>query len=82
MKRYTKSIGYTGSHYTVEFEKIKHHASKVREVREDTVAKAFREGKAEVYVIFEETGKDYLLDNFSDQDLIRKYLGTKFIARR
>lgn len=82
MKRYTKTIGYTGSHYTVEFEKIKNYDSKIREVREDTVAKAFREGKAEVYVLFEETGKDYLLDDFSDPALIKKYLGTKFLPRK
>ena len=79
MKRYTKSIGITGSHYTNEFTKIKDYSNKVREVREDTVAQNFKDGKCEVYVIFEETGKDYLLDNFSDPDLIKKYLGKKFL---
>ncbi|MCH4891100.1 hypothetical protein EZV73_26215 [Acidaminobacter sp. JC074] len=79
MKRYTKMIGITGSHYTIEFEKIKHHSNKIREVREDTVAKAFVQGKAEVLVIFEETGKQLLLDNFSDRDQIKKYLGKKFL---
>lgn len=79
MKRYTKAIGITGSHYTNEFEKIKHHGNKIREVREETVAKMFKEGKCEVLVVFEETHKEILLDNFSDQDLIKKYLGKKFI---
>jgi len=79
MKRYTKMIGFTGSHFTSEFEKIKHHTNKIREVREDTVAKMFVAGKAEVLVIFEETNKQFLLDNFSDRDLIKKYLGKKFL---
>lgn len=79
MKRYVKSIGITGSHYTNEFEKIKHHSNKVREIREDTVVKPFKDGKAEVLVWFEETGKEMLLDNFSDPDLIKKYLGKKFL---
>lgn len=79
MKRYTKTIGITGSHFTNEFEKIKHHNNKVREVREETVAKAFKAGKAEVLVIFEETSKELLLDNFSDNDVIKKYLGKKFL---
>lgn len=79
MKRYTKMIGLTGSHFTNEFEKIKHHSNKVREVREETVAKAFKAGKAEVLVIFEETNKELLLDNFSDTETIKKYLGKKFL---
>lgn len=79
MKRYVKSIGITGSHYTNEFEKIKHHNNKIREVREETVIKAFKNGKAEVLVYFEENGREMLLDNFSDSDLIKKYLGKKFL---
>jgi len=39
----------------------------------------FVAGKAEVLVIFEETNKQFLLDNFSDRDLIKKYLGKKFL---
>jgi hypothetical protein len=79
MKRYTKVIGLTGAMYTIEYEKILHHANKVREVREDTVVKQFKDGKCEVLVIFEETGKDFLLDDFSDKDLIKKYLGKTFL---
>lgn len=80
MKRYTKTIGITGTQYTTEFEKIKHHMNKVREVREDTVIKVFKQGKAEVLVIFEETGKTMLLDDFSDPDLIKRFLGKKFLV--
>ncbi len=80
MKRYTKIIGITGSMYTIEFEKSSKHSNKIREVREDTVAKAFKEGKCEVYVLFEETGKDMLLDDFSDPSLIKKFLGKKFLV--
>lgn len=79
MKHYTKTIGVTGAHYTTEFEKIKHHANKIREVREDTVAKVFKSGKAQVRVIFEESGKELLLDDFSDPELIKKFLGKKFL---
>lgn len=82
MKTYTKTLGVSGAHYTVEFDKIRHHENKIREVREDTVAKNFREGKAQVHVVFEETGKTMLLDDFSDIDLIRKYLGKKFLVKR
>lgn len=82
MKTYTKTLGVSGAHYTVEFDKIKSYDNKVREVREDTVAKAFREGKAQVHVVFEETGKTMLLDDFSDQDLIKKYLGKSFLPRK
>jgi len=82
MKTYTKTLGISGAHYTVEFDKIKHHDNKIREVREDTVAKAFKEGKAQVRVIFEETGKTMLLDDFSDKELIKKYLGKKFLPKR
>lgn len=79
MKRYVKTIGISGAIYTNEFEKIKHHANKVREVREDTVAKNFKQGDVEVLVIFEETGQEMLIDDFSDKELIKKYLGKKFL---
>ena len=41
MNRYTKIIGLTGSIYVKEFEKIKHHKNKIREINEETVAKVF-----------------------------------------
>ena len=79
MKQYKKIIGVTGAIYTTEFEKIKHHSNKIREVREDTVIKVFKQGDASVQVIFEETGKEMLLDFFSDKELIKKFLGKKFL---
>lgn len=79
MKYYYKIIGLTGEHYANEFEKIKHHKTKTREVKESTVVKFFKEGKAGVKVIFEETGKEYVLDYFSDRELIIKYLGKVFL---
>jgi hypothetical protein len=79
MKYYYKVIGISGHHYANEFKKIKNHRNKVREVKEETVIRFFKEGKAGVIVIFEETGVEYTLDNFSDQELISKYLGKKFL---
>ncbi|MBN2795377.1 MAG: hypothetical protein JXR88_08240 [Clostridia bacterium] len=79
MKRYVKTIGISGAIYTNEFEKIKNYANKVREVREDTVIKSFKQGDVEVLVIFEETGQEILIDDFSDPELIKKYLGKKFL---
>lgn len=79
MKYYYKVIGLTGHYYANEFQKIKHHRNKVRPMREETVARFFRDGKAGVIVVFEETGTEYTLDNFSDPDLIRKYLGKAFL---
>ncbi|WP_430885080.1 hypothetical protein [Fusibacter sp. JL216-2] len=81
MNQYTKVISLFGSYYTKTFEKIKHHKTKVREVKESTVKKAFLEGKAEVLVYFEETDKEMLLDNFSDPEDIKKYLGKGFLPK-
>lgn len=79
MNRYTKIIGMTGVIYTKEFEKIKHHKNKIRDISEDTVAKVFKGGDAEIKVYFEETDTEILIDAFSDSELVKKYLGKKFI---
>ncbi|MCD6436135.1 MAG: hypothetical protein J7L15_07075 [Clostridiales bacterium] len=79
MKYYFKVIRLAGHYYSNEFQKIKKHKNKIREIHESTVIKSFKSGKAGVKVIFEETGTTYTLDYFSDQDLIIKYLGEKFI---
>ncbi|MDH8678892.1 hypothetical protein QE109_12070 [Fusibacter bizertensis] len=79
MNRYTKIIGLTGTVYVKEFEKIKHHKNKLRALREDTVAKVFKEGNAEIVVYFEETDNEILVDAFSDQETIKKYLGKTFL---
>ncbi|RKD22367.1 hypothetical protein SAMN02745883_00793 [Caminicella sporogenes DSM 14501] len=79
MERYTKIIGLTGSCFIREYKKKKHHKNKLREVKEDTVAKFFLEGSAEVLVVFEETGKEILLNINSNPDDIMKYLGKSFL---
>ncbi|HAS72638.1 MAG TPA: hypothetical protein DCS67_00665 [Clostridiales bacterium UBA8960] len=79
MNRYTKIIGLTGTIYVKEFVKIKHHKNKVRDINEDTVAKVFKNGDAEVTVYFEETDTEIFIDAFTDQETIKKYLGKKFI---
>lgn len=79
MNRYTKVIGLTGSMYVKEFEKIKHHKNKIRELNEETVAKVFKEGDTEITVYFEETDTEIIIDDFSDLELVKKYLGKKFL---
>ncbi len=81
MNRYTKIITMMGSYYTRDFEKEKKDIIKVREVREETVKKAFLQGNCEVLVIFEDTGKEFLIDDFSPVDEIKKYLGASFVAK-
>ncbi len=79
MNRYTKIIGITGTIYVKEFEKIKHHKNKVRDINEETVAKNFKNGDAEIRVYFEETDTELFIDAFSDAETVKKYLGKKFI---
>lgn len=79
MNRYTKIIGLTGTIYVKEFVKIKHHKNKIRDIGEDTVAKVFKNGDAEITVYFEETDTELFIDAFTDNETIRKYLGKKFI---
>ncbi|WP_131039275.1 hypothetical protein [Clostridioides difficile] len=79
MNRYTKIINMMGSYYTKDFEKEKKNVIKVREVKEDTVRKFFLQGDCEVLVVFEDTGKEILIYDFSPDEDIKKYLGAKFI---
>ena len=79
MNRYTKIINMMDSYYTKDYEKTKKNITKVREVREETVRKFFLQGDCEVLVVFEETGREILIDDFSSDEDIRKYLGPKFI---
>jgi hypothetical protein len=79
MNTYIKVIGLTGSHFVKEFSKIKHYDNKIREVSEETVAKKFKEGNTKVIVQFEEDGREIELDDFSDPQLIKKYLGKHFV---
>ena len=80
--KYTKIIGISGQIYAREYVKQKKNKTKVREVKEDTVIKAFLNGDTEVEVILEDLDKIILIDYFSDTDLIRQYLGEKFVPRR
>ncbi|HBG0677670.1 TPA: hypothetical protein KPE79_001768 [Clostridioides difficile] len=82
MNRYTKIINMMGSYYTKDFEKEKKNVIKVREVKEDTVRKFFLQGDCEVLVVFEDTGKEILIDDFSPEEDIKKYLGAKFINEK
>jgi len=79
MNRYTKIIGLSGSMFVKEFEKIKHHKNKIRALNEDTVAKFFKSEDTEIVVYFEETDTEVFIDNFSDVETIKKYLGKKFL---
>ena len=49
------------------------------EVKEETVQKAFLKGNTEVLVILEDSGREILIDDFSSDEDIKKYLGAKFI---
>lgn len=79
MNRYTKIINMMDSYYTKDFEKTKKNITKIREVREETVRKFFLQGDCEILVILEEAGKEILIDDFSSNEDIKKYLGSKFI---
>ncbi len=82
MNRYTKIINMMESYFIKDYEKTKKNITKVREVREETVRKFFLQGDCEVLVVFEETGREILIDDFSSEDDIRKYLGPKFINKK
>ena len=82
MNRYTKIINMMDSYYTQDYEKTKKNITKVREVREEKVRKFFLQGDCEVLVVFEETGREILIDDFSSDEDIRKYLGPKFINKK
>ena len=82
MNRYTKIINMMDSYFTKDYEKQKKNITKTREVREETVRKFFLQGDCEVLVVFEDTGREILIDDFSSEDDIRKYLGSKFINKK
>ena len=81
MNRYTKFINMMGSYYTKDFEKEKKNIVKVREVKEETVKKFFLQGDCEVLVVFEDTDKEILIDDFSPEEDIKKYLGRSFVKK-
>ncbi len=82
MNRYTKIINMMESYYTKDYEKHKKNITKVREVREETVRKFFLQGDCEVLVVLEDSGREILIDEFSSDEDIKKYLGAKFINKK
>jgi hypothetical protein len=80
---YVRIIRISGSYFAREFKKPEKARKKVqyREVDEKTVAEQFLKGEATVEVIFEDSDREpILLDWESDQELIKKYLGSRFLA--
>ena len=78
MNRYTKIINMMESYYTKDYEKHKKNITKVREV---SVRKFFLQGDCEVLVVLEDSGREILIDEFSSDEDIKKYLGAKFINK-
>lgn len=79
--KYTKVIGISGQYFAREYVKIKKHKTKVREVKEATVLKAFLNGDTDIEVVLEDLDKVIFIDYFSDAELIRQYLGEKFVPK-
>lgn len=79
---YVKIIRMSGSFFVREFqkkEKVKKNI-KYREVDEKTVRQQFKDGDTTVEIYFEDLDREpIILDAFSDRELIKKYLGEKFL---
>lgn len=79
---YVKIIRMSGSFFAREFqkkEKVRKNI-KYREVDEKTVAQQFKDGDTTVEIYFEDSDREQIvLDAFSDRELIKKYLGDKFL---
>lgn len=79
---YLRIIRMSGSFFAREFKKLEKTRKKAqyREVDEKTVADQFLKGDATVEVVFEDSPREpILLDWESDEELVRKYLGTRFL---
>lgn len=79
MTQYHKMMTYRGDYFVKEYETIKHHKNKVRYLREETVAKDFKNGNVEIIIHFEDSEKRIVVDEFSDAETIKKYLGPRFL---
>ena len=80
---YIRVIRISGSFFAREFTKPEKARKKVqyREVDEKTVAEQFLKGDATVEVIFEDSDREPIkLGLESDRELIKRYLGDKFLA--
>ncbi len=80
MNYYNKYIDLKGSYFTRVHKKKEKHGDKLRYLREETVAKQFKDGNATILIHIEEIGEEIEIDMFSDTELIRTYLGDKFIG--
>lgn len=82
MLNYIRVIAIYGGYFAREFEGKKKGGNQYRVVDAETIIKPFFDGEATVTVKFEGERKDEVikLDWESDPDLIKKYLGEKFIA--
>lgn len=80
MTTYHKIFSLKDSYFLKEYETIKHHKNKIRYLREETVAAAFKAGDVQIIVHFEESGRVIEIDDFSDREVIKKYLGPKFLT--
>lgn len=81
--KYVRVIRVSGSFFAREFKKPEKARKKVqyREVDEKTVADQFLKGDATVEVIFEDSDREsIILDLESNQELIKRYLGSRFIS--
>ncbi|HWR62634.1 MAG TPA: hypothetical protein VN580_13525 [Clostridia bacterium] len=79
---YLRIIRISGSFFAREFKKPDKARKKIqyREVDEKTVADQFLKGDATVEVVFEDSPREPItLDWESDEELVRKYLGSRFI---
>lgn len=79
---YLRIIRISGSFFAREFKKHEKTRKKpqYREVDEKTVAEQFLKGDATVEVEFEDSPREsIILDWESDEELIKKYLGSRFI---
>lgn len=80
---YVRIIRISGSFFAREFTKPEKARKKVqyREVDEKTVAEQFLKGDATVEIVFEDSDRESIKLNLeSDQSLIKKYLGDRFIS--
>lgn len=79
---YVKIIRISGSIFVREFqkkEKVKKNL-KYREVDEKTVIQQFKDGDTTVEIYFEDSDRESItLDAFGDRELIKMYLGEKFL---
>ncbi len=82
MANYIRVIKMSGGFYAREFEKRVEEDNKYRIVEEQTVRKHFLEGDTKIRIIFENDERDdIMIDEFSEPDDIKKYLGPKFLEK-